>query len=370
MAELYIRGKDGRPRLIGSTADPQLPGRVTALEKRVENLDLGNIPVATSSTPGIIKPGAALAVDDEGGLAVSPQSTAPETLNGIRRGFGILIPLTQAKNIYVNSATGSDAPDEGRGESAEKPFKSVQAAINYAAVTYNLGAHNLFIVIADGTCAGDVRLVRYTSTTGRMVLQGNSANTGAVAVEGGIYADMNVGTWLLNRITIRNKDKAVSLGSSNFYGLLVKRGASVTLNQCAIDVSGAAPEGRSKEPLYVAGGQVEIRSGDPEIPGLTIFSEGEEAPARLLHADDGGSIAMLSDIAVDVPEVGTSLFLAGGARFYRASVFTGHIPAFSGTTTGKRYDVRENSIASTLGGGPDFIPGDSEGTTASGGQYT
>lgn len=370
MAELYIKGTDGRPRYVGSTADPQLPARVTKLEERIDNLEVGDIPVATSTTPGIVQPGTALAVNEKGVLSVSPESSTTEELNLIRKGFGVLIPLTQSKDIYVNSSTGSDELDEGRGESGETPFRTVQAAINYAAVTYNLGAHNLFIVIADGTCAGDVRLVRYTSTTGRMVLQGNSANTGAVAVEGCIYADMNVGTWLLNRITIRNKDKAVSIGSNNFYGLVVKRGASVTLNQCAIDVSGAASEGRSKEPLYVAGGQVEIRSGDPEIPGLTIFSEGEEAPARLLHAEDGGSIAMLSDIAVDVPEVGTSLFLAGGARFYRARVFTGHIPAFSGTTTGKRYDVRENSIASTLGGGPDFIPGDSEGTTASGGQYT
>ena len=48
MAELYIRGKDGRPRLIGKTADPQLPGRVTALEERMEVLETapGGVPLS------------------------------------------------------------------------------------------------------------------------------------------------------------------------------------------------------------------------------------------------------------------------------------------------------------------------------------
>lgn len=329
------------------------------------------VPLATAESAGLVKPGTAITVDGEGALSVSPESTPLEALNGIRKGFGILIPLTQAKNIYVNSVTGADTLDEGRGESGARPFKSIQAAINYAAATYSLGAYNLAIVLADGTCPGDVRLVRYTATTGRMVLRGNSADTGAVSIEGCVYADMNVGTWDCNRVTIRNKDGAASPGSSNFYGVLVKQGASVTLNQCAIDVSGKAPDGKVKEPLYAAGGQLEIRSGDPDIPGLTIVSKGDDAPARLLHAEAGGSIAMLSDIAVDVPEVKVaSLYLSGGSRFYRASVFTGHTPTFSGTTIGKRYDVRENSIASTLGGGPDFIPGDAEGTVGSGGQYT
>ena len=46
MAELYIRGKDGRPRLVGSTADPQLPGRMAALEDRMEVLETapGGVP--------------------------------------------------------------------------------------------------------------------------------------------------------------------------------------------------------------------------------------------------------------------------------------------------------------------------------------
>lgn len=50
MAELYIRGKDGRPRLIGKTADPQLPGRVTALEERMEVLESvpGGVPLSNA----------------------------------------------------------------------------------------------------------------------------------------------------------------------------------------------------------------------------------------------------------------------------------------------------------------------------------
>lgn len=48
MAELYIRGKDGRPRLIGKTADPELPGRMAALEERMEALETapGGVPLS------------------------------------------------------------------------------------------------------------------------------------------------------------------------------------------------------------------------------------------------------------------------------------------------------------------------------------
>jgi hypothetical protein len=42
---------------------------------------------------------------------------------------------------------------------------------------------------------------------------------------------------------------------------------------------------------------------------------------------------------------------------------------FSGAATGARYFANMNSIIQTNGGGANFFPGDSAGSTATGGQY-
>lgn len=93
MAELYIRGKDGRPRLVGSTADPQLPGRMAALEDRMEVLETapGGVPLSdavdsasstTAATSRAVKTAydkataAGDAAADAAGAAGTAQSTA------------------------------------------------------------------------------------------------------------------------------------------------------------------------------------------------------------------------------------------------------------------------------------------------------
>lgn len=41
----------------------------------------------------------------------------------------------------------------------------------------------------------------------------------------------------------------------------------------------------------------------------------------------------------------------------------------TGSATGKRFDVKTNGVIDTRGGGPNYLPGDVAGTTATGGQY-
>jgi hypothetical protein len=47
--------------------------------------------------------------------------------------------------------------------------------------------------------------------------------------------------------------------------------------------------------------------------------------------------------------------------------FTGS--TFTGSATGKRYDMQNNSICFVAGGGATFLPGSSAGTTSTGAQY-
>lgn len=90
MAELYIRGKDGRPRLIGKTADPELPGRVAALENRMERIEAapGGVPLsdAVNSDSGTTAASskAVKTAYDKGVAAASAASAAQSAANGAK----------------------------------------------------------------------------------------------------------------------------------------------------------------------------------------------------------------------------------------------------------------------------------------------
>jgi hypothetical protein len=58
------------------------------------------------------------------------------------------------------------------------------------------------------------------------------------------------------------------------------------------------------------------------------------------------------------------MFVSGPSMYFNYSV------SFSGSATGKRYEVSLNGVISTGGGGANFFPGDSAGSTATGGQYS
>jgi hypothetical protein len=53
----------------------------------------------------------------------------------------------------------------------------------------------------------------------------------------------------------------------------------------------------------------------------------------------------------------------------RISMVAAALCTFTGAATGKRYDVTENGVISTAGGGANYFPGNAAGTTATGGQY-
>ena len=75
--------------------------------------------------------------------------------------------------FYVNGSTGSDTLDSGRGESEAKPFKSLQAAINYVAANYNLNTYNATIHIAEGySSTSDIELQSFSTVSGSITITG------------------------------------------------------------------------------------------------------------------------------------------------------------------------------------------------------
>ena len=111
-------------------------------------------------------------------------------------------------------------------------------------------------------------------------------------------------------------------------------------------------------------------SGNPT--GIHFFTK--ETQSELFRCDQG-KITVNADITIETPvtvDIATvSVRNAGVFSMGEAvsGVNPGRAPIFSGTVTGKRYNVMTNAIIDVDGAGPDAIPGTVEGSVSSGGQY-
>lgn len=149
MAELYIRGKDGRPRLVGSTADPQLPGRMAALEDRMEVLESapGGVPLsdavdsASSTTAATSR--AVKTAYDAGVAAAAAADTAQDTAN--------------AAKTAATSASGAAQKAQEAAETAQATASAAKTAATAAQTKAN-SAYTEATKAASTTVVGRVKL--------------------------------------------------------------------------------------------------------------------------------------------------------------------------------------------------------------------
>lgn len=363
---------------ITTAVDNARPGLAT--KKKPGLVQIGNglaittegllsVLIASTSQAGLVKPRYGLKIGKDGSLDVDFGDMPTDKFEELLKSIRVPIWLTKSKNFYVNGTTGSDVLDEGRGESEAKPFKTIQAAINYVTSDYNINIYVATIRIADGVYTEDIKLSKYTSTTGVVQLRGNASDRGRVVIKGCIWGGQSLGRWDVQYITIKNKPGATSIGSFNYFGVLSQNGTTIEIFNCAIDVSEAAPEGGIKVPVHAGGGEIQIRTLDGTA-GLSVVDDGEGETSRILYGTLAGNIMMAADIDLMNVSVSVAVLFLSNLSVFTLVSSGGTLPKFTGSATGKRYDVRENSIAAVLAQGPDFIPGTIAGTTSTGGQYT
>ena len=128
----------------------------------------------------MVQEGGGISVDGEGKLYVDFESMPTDKFEAMLKSIKVPIWLTKNTNFYVNRTTGSDVLDEGRGLSADKPFKTIQACVNFVCDNYNLSRYVAYIRIADGVYEESVTIGKYTASTGYLHLIGNSSDKMAV----------------------------------------------------------------------------------------------------------------------------------------------------------------------------------------------
>lgn len=252
--------------------------------------------------------------------------------------------LTADRTYYVRT-DGSDSND-GLSNTSGGAFLTIQNAINVICSTLDVAGYTITIQVADGTYTTPI-IAKVFAGGGSIIINGNSGTPTNVVVNttsancftntsGSIgysirYMKLTTTTsgnciycGLGSRAFFQNIDFGAAPGSAHLY---VEQGGKIQA-QATYTISGAATY------HYVALSQGEVRvtgSWTVTITGSPAF---------------------------------TSFAYSASVGFIHHSSVT-----FSGTVTGKRYDASENAVIKTYGGGANYFPGNTAGTTATGGQY-
>ena len=282
--------------------------------------------------------------------------------------------LPHGVKSYVNQATGSDTLDSGRGESEEKPFKTIQACVDYVCDNYNLSRYSVTIYVADGIYGGTLELPSYTSSTGSISLRSTSGDPDTV-VTGPILC-IRACTWNIYSITAKQSDRNRA-GWGNTIN--VQNSAVLNLYDVVLDASDFTITAGS---IAVIGctynGTVNINGNSEEnVCGLTIKLSKTADVATLIRLRNGGTMVFTADLTIEgdhdfssntvnVQLLSTISFAEGSATYPgRAPVIVAN-----GTYTGRRYYASNNAIIATGGLGAEAFPGDTNGVLETGAQYS
>lgn len=286
-------------------------------------------------------------------ITIPPRSGAPSTsgadyMDAVADAFDDAVaefrPRLAANRTYYVRTDGSNS-NTGLANTSGGAFLTLQKALDVAA-TLDFSGYTVTIQIGDGTytAGATVPVCVGQKTAANLVIQGNS----------GTPANVLISTTSATAITaapnamLRVKDLELRTTTSG--------------NALATDGPGAVIEFANLRFGACAGAHVFADGGRISATGNYTISGGA---SNHVWARNGGAVntdfrtATLSG----TPAFSTAYALVQGGYFLAGAM------TFSGSATGVRYSATLNGVINTVGGGASYLPGNSAGSTATGGQY-
>lgn len=263
------------------------------------------------------------------------QIHSPEQITPVRE------ILTGNRTYYVRT-DGSDT-NNGLANTSGGAFLTIQKAINTVA-SIDLSIYDVTIQIGDGTYTGAITVTGPWVGSGTVTLQGNSGTPANVFISVTSATAITVQDGA--RITL--KDFKVGTTTSGF-ALLAQRNANVILS--GLNFAACASQ--------------QMRSSDSSaisVSGNYTISGGGATHWMCV----GASVIRCQSVTITLS--GTPAFTTFATCINLGMMFVDGI-TFSGSATGARYSATGNGVINTGGGGATYLPGDSAGSTTSGGQY-
>ena len=260
------------------------------------------------------------------------------------------ITAASAGNIRLYCrTTGSDTTATGATNTDIDAFATIAAALIYGASRNNLSGRQLIIQLGNQATFAAPGAV---GVGGQIVIVGDVANQGLYGISGagpggggsGLIAATNNTGVIVQGVTINNT-------STINAHLAAVSASSVSFNNVTFS-SGVA----TGQPVAYAtlGGSITCNGGN--IMGTNCGS---------LFTAQGGNITLTASITVQ----GTPNFTNACALASQSGTIAISGGSFTGAATGLRYSAVLNGTINTSGAGASFFPGNSAGTTATGGQY-
>lgn len=279
-------------------------------------------------------------------VALADGGTGASTAAAARVNLGVRDVLSAARAYYVRT-DGSDSND-GLTDAAGGAFLTLSKALSVIA-TIDFNGYTVTIQLGDGTYSSTTVSVPVTvgqATASKLVIQGNATTPANVVLShtsgwtGAITA--GAGT----RVLVKNLKLT---GNTNTYGLVATAGGYLEYSNIDFGSGGLAHMTATDGGLIRQVGAYAISGGS----GIHFY-------AQL----DGKIFAQSLTITLSgTPAFSNAFALASGLGVIVSQ------STFSGSATGKRYDATSNALIQTYGAGANYFPGNSAGTTATGGLY-
>lgn len=280
------------------------------------------------------------------GMGDSDQYMTYDQDNGLRV-YGALVSgreiLTADRTYYV-ATTGSDSND---GLTAGAPFLTIQKAIDTIADTLDVRGFDTTIQLADGTYETTESIfLRGLIGTGEVNIIGNETTWSNVIISSSAITAIDA-DFVVTRYNLKGF-KIISDGA----GLYVKHGSYVSIEKLDFGACGGSHMNSSWR------GTIEIID-DYNISGGANYHFRALEYGYIIY--DGSSVT----ITLTNTPAFVSAFAASGIL---AAIYAPYI-TFSGSATGVRYLSTFNAYIGTNNAGANYFPGDSAGSTATGGLY-
>lgn len=319
----------------------------------------------------MMQQGGGLNVDGNGKLYVDFASMPTEKFELMLKSIRVPIWLTRNKSFYVDGTTGSDTLDEGRGESPSKPFKTIQAAVNYVTDNYNLSRYTAYINVSSGIYEEEVVVGSFSVTTGRLYIRKNPESESKPTIVSSLVSKDCV------VISIQ------SGGTVYWDGIDVILNVEVT-NKLSIEGTGIHVSRYTVVNVLNSTVTLNINS-EGTISGLSCIQSSSFAQLNINycnklisnyikgtkpHAFSVGSNAKMSLINLYGEHENDHLSVKGDFNtvcrvmdgyFYRSATKMPLVVA-DGPVTGSRYQVTQGGAIYIRGGGPHFFPGTTDGS--------
>lgn len=324
-----------------------------------------------------------LVVDNSTGkLKVDFSQMPTDKFEDLLKGLKMQIPMTSNLEFHVdtNGAAAGDSIIDGRGTAA-KPFKTIQACIDYVTQTYSIGVYHITVKIHPGVYQEQVRLSHFNVTNGYILLEAyDYANPPTITNPGATTFILVVSgqKWRMKRIVVSGTRSASNDGKNHFcYGTTLGSGASLYVTGCRFSESyiGEAPtSGHTFTRIFNLTGASTLEFGHMQTYANELHaSKGNGDMFHVMLLGTSSSVVSYStstegeraEVVCDgVYDVFASIGSNSSVTFASGGTYVPHFVVRSGgSVSGKRYSIDTGGGAALADSGT--FPGSVDGTVDS-----